>query len=226
MSKELENILKAFPSFLSLVSETGNPFVEDKDKKKTLETATKAVWFLLPFHFFAFLGMVPLESNSTTILIFVGFASLLGLSWIGTIIGVVVASTCGWGPVRRENCVATWVASLFITWFYCVALISLINLLIWALRLKFEAWPNIFNEVPYYINRTFLNFVSGDVWVIMGIPIVASFGMLLSLPPDRRGTWFQRLFLALVCAGACAVFILFCKDFQSPTIVIGTSQAE
>lgn len=74
MSKEMENILKAFPSFLSLVSETGNPFVEDKEPKKTLETATKAVWFLLPFHFFAFLGMVPLDSNSTTILIFVGFA--------------------------------------------------------------------------------------------------------------------------------------------------------
>ncbi|MEM9125063.1 MAG: hypothetical protein AAGB28_04745 [Pseudomonadota bacterium] len=218
MSKEMENILKAFPSFLSLVSETGNPFVEDKEPKKTLETATKAVWFLLPFHFFAFLGMVPLDSNSTTILIFVGFASLLGLSWMGTIIGVIVSKLCGWGPVRRENCVATWVASLFITWFYCVAFISLVNLAIWALRLKFEAWPNIFNEVPYLINRTFLAFLSADVWIIVGIPALASIGMLLSLPPNRKGTLLQRLFLAFVCAFACAVFILFCKDFQSPTI--------
>ena len=223
MSKELENILKAFPSFLSLVSEAGNPFVEDEDKKKTLETATKAVWFLIPFHFFAFFGMVPVKDNSTTVLIFVGFASLLGLSWVGTIIGVVVAKARGWTEVRRENCVATWVASLFITWFYCVALISLANLSSWVLFLKFETWPNIFEEAKFYVHEASLDFVSPEAWVIWGFPILASIAMLLSLPPQRSGSWSQRIFLALVCAGACAFFIYFCKDFQSPQIGIGSS---
>ncbi|WP_170325045.1 hypothetical protein [Ruegeria arenilitoris] len=218
MLKEMENILKAFPSFLSLVSESRNPFIEDKGKRKTLETATKAVWFLIPFHFFAFLGMVSVASNNTTILIFVGFASLLGLSWVGTIIGVVAAKLSGWGPVRRENCVATWVASLFITWFYCVAFISLFNFSSWALRLKFETWPNIFNEVQHYINRTIVDELSADVWVILGVPIIASIGMLISLPPNRRSTVPQWIILAVVCAGACAVFIYFCKDFQAPKI--------
>ncbi|UWQ93126.1 hypothetical protein QEZ52_10140 [Aliisedimentitalea scapharcae] len=215
LTKEMENILKAFPSFMSMLSMARNPFVENRSNEDTMETVTKAIWFVLPFHFMSFLGMVPLAGGDTTLVLLIGFISLLGLSWVGTILGSLMGAVNGWGPIRRENCVASWVSALFVTWFFCVLIMSGLNGYFWWKYEDFAIWPELFNRMDKLLLNTLLYDFRVEV-ISIGIPLIAAGAMLLTIPHGRRGTPGQALILALVCMVSCTAFILASKELLEP----------
>ena len=215
MTKEMENILKAFPSFLSMLSLARNPFVESRTNADAMETVTKAIWFVLPFHFMSFLGMVPLVGGDTTLVLLIGFVSLLGLSWVGTVLGSIMGALNGWGPIRRENCVGAWVSALFVTWFFCVLIMSGLNGYFWWRVEDFEIWPQLFNRMDKLLYGTRMYDYSAEI-ITIGVPLVSAGLMLVTIPHGRRGTPGQALVLALVCMMSSTSFIYASKELLEP----------
>ena len=218
LTKELENILKAFPNFLSMLADTGNPLKENAASRETLETVTKAMWFIIPFHFMAFLGMVPLKGNDSTLVLLVGFVSLLGLSWIGTFMGSMLSRLLKWGPIRREGCIAGWVSTLFITWFFCVMIIFAANLYFYIVAQPEAAWPDLFNQIENLVEP--YPFVSQRSWLLIYfcVPAVSAIAMLMIIPTERRGSAWQQGVLVFMCAGSCALFIYSAKVLLAPVV--------
>lgn len=231
ISKDLENIIKALPSFQEMIVSSGNPLTDGVGNEKSLDAATKAIWFLIPFHFLAFLGLVPLKNSvtestgDTAIVLGLGFASLLGLSWIGTVFSGIPARVLNWSIERRYWSSASWVAALYITWFYCVASMSLINLYIWYDNWypnKFGTWPSLFYKLEHVLDSTFLRNYHLEVLTI-GIPVLSSILMVASLQRGRRGTWLQKVVLVAICAIACGLLVRLSITSLEPVTRVAAS---
>lgn len=221
ITKEIENILKAFPNFLQMTQEAANPFLRDPPPADRLEVFSKAIWFIVPFHFLSFLGLVPLRDASTVIVLLAGFLSLLGLSWVGTLIGVALAVITRAPVAQRTGIVSAWVVALVTTWFYCVVILAVTNFWLWLRQegagpgVDFGAWPDLIDEVGGLLTHTALR---GDeiLLVSLGVPAAAALLLIGGYGAARRGRWYQALAAGAVCGGACVLFIAFTVKFLKP----------
>lgn len=226
ITKELENILKSFPSFLRVISDLHNPLNPAPTIKDPLKTVTEAVWFVVPFHFLSFLGLVPLQGSHTAVVLVAGFATLLGLSWIGSLLGTVAATLQGQSGSERENSVSAWVTALVVTWFFCVLIISSLNFGIWLFEkgADLSIWPDLLRELQPLLYGTVFK---GEELLLISVfvPLLSALLMIATMTPGNRGTWPQRAIVIVTCAIACCAFIVVSARFLQPVTRLDTSGA-
>jgi len=135
-AKELENIAKAMPEFVDLTQSVKNPlhkkqnFSSGADTFEVLETVTRALWFVIPFHFFAFYGLAPTEKVADTVaqIIFVGLGCLVAQMWIGSALALLPIDKSR--PYKERA--GLWVAGIICSWFFSVLFLSLAHTASWA----------------------------------------------------------------------------------------------
>ncbi len=145
-TKEAQNVAESFPSFVKLLIATRNPMLADPQANtapERWETVTKAIWFVVPFHFLTFLGQGGDGALDVSTLVLVGIGSLLALMWIGTLIGVVPVRMNMEYEVRAKH----WVTALVSTWFFSVLAASFVALVIWLTASEASGWPNLPNWI-------------------------------------------------------------------------------
>ncbi|MEP3346340.1 MAG: hypothetical protein ABJN34_14910 [Litoreibacter sp.] len=222
ITKELENILDALPSFLKIMRRLQNPLVkvtQGHKEYKPLETATKAVWLIVPFHFLAFFGMVNPQKADFTFVVILSLATLVLLMWLGTLI----AAFLNWTSNVQESGIRDaytghWVVGLFSAWFFCVIIITLVNLIIWVNQDDTAGWPNVVDDLelqirdwPFSLNPLFV--------VCIFVPTAACIALrILVLPKEKSGTFGQSVSFLLVCWLVCSGIISGCVTLLEPVI--------
>ena len=217
ITKEVENILKSFPSFLQMTSQAANPVLSTHQHVDRLEIVTKAVWFVVPFHFLSFLGLVPIQGSDPLIVLLIGFLTLLGLSWIGTVIGFVASALQGVNHENSGGIISAWVVALVTTWFFCVVIISGTNLWLWFTKLSSNTiiWPDLVAELRYLFAGT--GFQGLEVLLLcFAVPLLAVVPLILSYSRETRGNFWQIGVVSIVCTVTCAVFIAATIFFLRP----------
>ncbi len=142
-TKEAQNVAESFPNFLKLLLAVQNPMAANVSKNaipENWEPVTKAIWFVVPFHFLTFLGQGGSGPSDITYLVFVGICALLGLMWLGTFLGVIPARR---NELTYEERSKVWVSTLVVTWFFCVFGATSVAFMIWAVGGFSEGWPNL-----------------------------------------------------------------------------------
>lgn len=149
ITKEIEEIAKAFPSFVTMTTNLRNPYWIPfglEANESALETVAKAIWFVVPFHFLTFFGLAATDSGDASQLntsagyvVLVGFAVLVVVMWSGSMLAFF-----GRRKVGFDNRAGAWVSSLTFAWFVCVFILAIGNVMQWA-GSGFGNWPPITN---------------------------------------------------------------------------------
>lgn len=216
-SKELENILESLPEYLSMASSAVFPLCPENTEKSKLETITKAIWFVVPFHFVAFLGLMPKDSGAGSV-IFAALFVIVFLSWIGTILGVVTAKALGFSNAQRHNAISNWAAALMMAWLVTVSSLSLLVLALWCSSGGTE-WIDIVS----LLDSIFLDFPSlkgkGQIVVTTLFPLFGAAFLWFRFRGDPNASAGRRTLVALVAWVLCAVMLHFSIEFMSPVAV-------
>ena len=151
ITREVENAIKAMPSFITAVLQTQNP-VSSIDNLITnrkywipeFEDIAKAVWVILPFQFAALVSFSKLTAGQVSGIILISFVTLFAISWLGTFVsmlhGVFVRrflrrnntlSNEVEDPKFKYQLLSSWVSYLFRFWFIANVLLAVITLYLW-----------------------------------------------------------------------------------------------
>ncbi len=214
ITKELENILKSLPAFLRMAVDARNPLIPQDVQLDRIEVVTKATWFVVPFHFMAFISLVPWNESDTTMTVVLSLITLVLLSWVGIICGLFHSFFSGLKGDLRERSMGGWAVTLTLCWFFCVVVLSIINIFIWLLNGR-EYWPNIESELSNILDGSMLDGHATMVLVFV-VPLLATILTFGVFGANRGRSLRQVAPVFIICWLITGSMILFSLRFLTP----------
>lgn len=191
-----------------------NPLIPDEVEIDRIEVVTKATWFVVPFHFMAFISLVPWNQSDTAMTIVLSLITLVLLSWVGIVCGLFHSFWAGLEGDLRERSMGGWAVTLTLCWFFCVVILSALNVIIWVLNGR-NQWPDIESELSVIIDGTIADGFA-TVILIAAIPFAASI-LTFTVFGTKRGRNLRQIVpVFIVCWLITGSMILFSLGFLEP----------
>jgi hypothetical protein len=170
----------------------------------------------------AFISLVPWNTSDTAMTVVLAMITLIFLSWVGIIIGLIHSWFRGFRSDLRERSMGGWAVTLTLCWFFCVVILSSFNLIIW-LTSDGGQWPDLISELRNLLNGGPMNDLETPM-LVFGVPFLSAGLTLTAFGSHRSASTGQLLMVFLTCWLITSAMVLTSLKFFAPIAsVVGTS---